>query len=380
MYHLKLTLRSITPILMYGANKSKPELRATEFKGLMRFWWRAIKASDDIEALKKEEINIFGGITDTKGIKSKVKIFLDSKPGSDSIKNNLQEILRNNNNLAQDKIKSIEYLLYSAVINKYKPKLFGPNTQFDLIINSRCENAFKHAIAALWVLIFFGGVGSRSRRGGGNLYVEKVQGETYGLHFIPQANSSEELATWLKENFTIIKKIISPSHKSCTSYSNLNFSRFIVSSNNFDSFQEAMADIGARYKDFRFEHKNSISSGNLGLPVVHGIRIKKISKVIGKKGDIEFCRRASPLILKILNSQGKYYWMALRLTGEFLPKGAQLVWGNNYSKPSEENLDKFWNSLKKTNDNDADNLEYKLEYTLDPNLESKKVIKEKAQN
>lgn len=46
---------------MAGADGRTPELGPSEFKGMMRFWWRAVKAEDDIAKLKKEENGIFGG-------------------------------------------------------------------------------------------------------------------------------------------------------------------------------------------------------------------------------------------------------------------------------------------------------------------------------
>ena len=46
--------RVVTPMFMAGADNETPELRPSEFKGMMRFWWRAIKAEDNIEKLKQE--------------------------------------------------------------------------------------------------------------------------------------------------------------------------------------------------------------------------------------------------------------------------------------------------------------------------------------
>ncbi|MGC8872690.1 MAG: type III-B CRISPR module RAMP protein Cmr1, partial [Caldimicrobium sp.] len=68
-----LKCKIITPMFMAGADRSNPELRPSEFKGMMRFWWRAIRAESDIEKLKKEEAEIFGGTGEKEG-KSKVRI------------------------------------------------------------------------------------------------------------------------------------------------------------------------------------------------------------------------------------------------------------------------------------------------------------------
>ncbi len=76
MKETTLSCEIITPMFMAGADGKIPELRPSEFKGMMRFWWRAVKAEDDIEKLKKEEAKIFGGTGEGEG-KSKVKIELE---------------------------------------------------------------------------------------------------------------------------------------------------------------------------------------------------------------------------------------------------------------------------------------------------------------
>lgn len=63
----------ITPMFMSGVNNQKPELRPSEFKGMMRFWWRAIRAENEIDKLRKEEAKIFGGTKKGEG-KSKLLI------------------------------------------------------------------------------------------------------------------------------------------------------------------------------------------------------------------------------------------------------------------------------------------------------------------
>jgi CRISPR type III-B/RAMP module RAMP protein Cmr1 len=72
MKWVKFTCSVVTPMFMAGADGRTPELRPSEFKGIMRFWWRAIREDDDIEKLKEEEAKIFGG-TEKEG-KSKVAI------------------------------------------------------------------------------------------------------------------------------------------------------------------------------------------------------------------------------------------------------------------------------------------------------------------
>ncbi len=53
MKSITFTLRVITPLFMGGANQ-QAELRAQSFKGMIRFWWRALKAEINIKKLKEE--------------------------------------------------------------------------------------------------------------------------------------------------------------------------------------------------------------------------------------------------------------------------------------------------------------------------------------
>jgi len=60
MKTLTFNCKIISPLRMAGAHKNL-ELRETEIKGLMRFWWRAWNPTFSIMDLKKNEAEIFGG-------------------------------------------------------------------------------------------------------------------------------------------------------------------------------------------------------------------------------------------------------------------------------------------------------------------------------
>lgn len=75
---LTLTCELITPMFMTGADRETPELRPSEFKGMIRWWWRAIKAESDIRKLREKESKIFGGAGEGEG-KSRVRVFIESE-------------------------------------------------------------------------------------------------------------------------------------------------------------------------------------------------------------------------------------------------------------------------------------------------------------
>ena len=56
-----IKMKIITPMCSHGAEK-EAELRLTEIKHAMRFWWRTINYYPDCDKLKEEERAIFGGL------------------------------------------------------------------------------------------------------------------------------------------------------------------------------------------------------------------------------------------------------------------------------------------------------------------------------
>ena len=57
-----IKMKTITPMCSHGAEK-EAELRLTEVKHAMRFWWRTINYYSDCDKLKQKERALFGGLT-----------------------------------------------------------------------------------------------------------------------------------------------------------------------------------------------------------------------------------------------------------------------------------------------------------------------------
>jgi len=148
----EITLKVITPMFMLGADNKTPELRPSEFKGMMRFWWRAIKASDDINKMRKEEAEIFGGSGENEG-KSKVKITL--KP---------------------TQIAYNEYRVLPHSDTKFfKSNSIRENSTFKISLTTYDDNYFETAKNVLLISILLGGFGKRSRRGFGSCQIINSQ-------------------------------------------------------------------------------------------------------------------------------------------------------------------------------------------------------------
>ncbi len=328
---------------MTGANRKSSELRPSEFKGMMRFWWRAGRAEPDPEKLRKEEAEIFGGAGKEEG---KSNVHLRILPVKiDKGRNFWEEILRNK---PEEKFHGLSYLFYSALLPGMESEYIKHGSIFKILLKGEIE-ALRQAEAALWISLFIGSFGSRARRGAGSVTVERVFPSELALSFIPEGNNAQELSEWILENFRKAQRIISEDAPAdfVSSYSNLSFSRFIISSEGVSLWKEALVELGGIYQEFRKEYQRDfLDVASFGLPIIHGHNKRNKREIIGMKGKNRIKRRASPLWFKVLYSGGKYYWMVTRLAGEFLPKGWVLKFNDRTKSPSYDLLEVFWKRLK----------------------------------
>lgn len=159
LYTLNLQCQLITPMFMAGADRRTPELRPSEFKGMMRWWWRAIKAERDYKQLLKEENKIFGGTGKEEG-KSKVKIKIKTKLDANSDTKDYPLLPHHSeSNCEIDGRKKR---------NKALPqRAFSDNKKIDFEFNYNNQE-IENLIFLTFIL---GGFGKRSRRGFGSFQI-----------------------------------------------------------------------------------------------------------------------------------------------------------------------------------------------------------------
>ena len=65
MQEVTFTLQTITPLFLAGADQTKAELRAPSFRGLMRYWQRALVGGmvPDLDIVKNVEAASPGNLT-----------------------------------------------------------------------------------------------------------------------------------------------------------------------------------------------------------------------------------------------------------------------------------------------------------------------------
>ncbi len=338
MYSVEFDLETITPLFMAGADGKTPELRPPSFKGMMRFWWRAMRADDDWKQLSKDEAKIFGGTGKGEG-KSKISIRISQK--------NLKE---GTNIKKYAKIQShpgVGYLLYSTFMQK--KEYFEYNSQFRLEISSPEIDSLHQAEAAFWLSVNFGGFGTRSRRGGGNLAVNNCRGKDdehtilLKKRYMPTGN----IQSFLTEGYKEAKKTIT--QYKTNRYSNLSGATIFIGQGH-ENWQEALNSVGTPLMDYRAKKRpdydifadyltgstnnNELERVKFGLPL--GGRFNNNPAVKGRsfnivpKVDKKFTRRGSPLIIKIIkNNNSKnnkpYVPVLVALSGVFLPNDVELI-------------------------------------------------------
>ncbi|CUS91253.1 CRISPR-associated protein Cmr1 [Candidatus Kryptonium thompsonii] len=326
---LKLKCKTITPMFMAGADGKTPELRSSEFKGMMRWWWRAIKADDDIGKLRKEEAEIFGGTGEGEG-KSKVRVIV--KPGSIDIGNDVREVINDD--------PGLKYLYYSTfslrargepIIRKY----YKPESSFSLEIVSFDYYSFGKASAALWASIYLGGFGTRARRGGGNLAVESAEPNNIkGIEFYCNATSVDELEIWLKENLKIVIQLCNANVGSLQ-YTTLKNGKILLFKP-LRSWRDALNVIGERFKNFRNNKEEEIfETPAFGMPVMHNRFSTRLVPYENRHERLSD-RWASPVIFKVIKGKGENYFPVVIFLN---PGGVNLI-------GREERVGNDWDNAK----------------------------------
>ncbi len=291
MQEVIFTLQTITPMFLAGAEQkkvkvppprqpfrgweapskmddyswqSRAELRVPSFRGLLRYWQRAVVgglAKTNTERLKQgieAETKVFG-MTD-KGSIVHIRVSMPSEGPADFTEKISEKVD------GQWRATGKGYLLWSMSdsgrpreenwtarrINgegretKYKPprQYYDIGTSFSITLSVRGQNdegkkALKQATAAMWLLTQLGGVGSRSRRCAGSLAVTRIK--------------------------------------------------------------DVMSTLGESLQSYR----NSLSLRErtiFGLPlIIRGLQDRELKK------ELEERRRASPLLLKVTKLQGEHY-------------------------------------------------------------------------
>jgi CRISPR-associated protein Cmr1 len=385
----ELECKITTPLFMGGA-EFNPELRTQSINGILRWWFRV--AGGNI----KDEKSLFGWASDQSNqglVKLFIKDFDKLKTEIFSKEFDQRGYVRNDSGL--------NYLGFSLDqrFKKDNPKpqrsYIKESQTFKLIISFHpraTEEDEKKFFATLWLAFNLGNFGSRSRRGFGSIKITSINNsninDLYGLSFNPTQNLKE----WINQNLNKIKTYINPTQNAFDSLkiykiekSNFNqlknwteevqkgrqgkFLKKQWGKNNINNHMNLLDFMGFLLSAFRsyrnpdYQNAKNILQNNtnnltferaiFGLPLNFHFSSLNRSDTLNAKLKNQTLRRASPLIIKILECNNNYEGIFIVIKSQFLPNGYSL----NFSKqkvylPKQNEwkaIDEFINSLKNKN-------------------------------
>lgn len=179
---IRLPLVTLTPLFLGGADpRGDPELRASSFRGALRFWLRALlggcHGTDDaglaeVRRIEAETFGEAGGERETGASPIIVRVRETETPERDK-GTEVKEF-------SSQRVE-LRYLWYGVAASGRQQRArrcIVPLSTFMLELEPRAgakpervEKALHRALLATWLLIHFGGVGARARRAAGCLGV-----------------------------------------------------------------------------------------------------------------------------------------------------------------------------------------------------------------
>jgi len=253
MKEILLRLRIVTPLYNQG-EKDDVGLKIPSLRGVLRFWWRALQAENDIAKLKMEEQRIFGGVSGA-AMASSVKLRIVREPDSDSTAFKNSSISMNAKYLALG--------IFEMGQNPDRLCIESGTYEVAFQYPEQFENDVKQTLLAFH---YFGNLGAKARNGFGSLLLENFR------ELCNENNDTPE-----KFFKTIPKKQILPNYTAFCENSKL-----FLCNNIFANEKDALAKINEMYSGIRATMNNP----HKPIEGKHDYSIRKyISYPIGPKVD-----------------------------------------------------------------------------------------------
>jgi len=369
--HISAKIEVVTPLFLGGANPhSFPELRAPSLRGAMRFWLRALLGGvlgDDPKKIFEHESKVFGSTE----FASPVVVQIEQKEF------NTVEYPQ----IAQNR-RGVSYLFFGArgLGGEPERKAISNGSQFTCTIRLRAgaqdQKVFQAAYASLWLLTHLGGLGMRSRKGGGNLQVVSsdwgepslpplaLQAQTPKQLQRALQNGLRRLREWAASNFN---GSLTPSFQSSPTFDVLHpdFCKVFVVDRQFNDWADALNTFGQAMQQFRnrrqpdYSNVKAVLQGSNQLQPVHraafGLPIIFYFRSLNERATLEgeeHDRRASPLMVRVTKLvNGKFALVITLFRSLFLPPNERLQLRHRNreiptDQPSSTILDEFLSHLQ----------------------------------
>lgn len=313
MPELKLTLETVTPLFLGGANpRGQPELRPPAFRGAMRYWLRAVLGGGglSLSELRDAESQVFG-FADERGAGGSplaVRITKEVEPKIDQFKRESRG----------RQVSGRDYLYWTAAATRRDParSYIEEGYRFSLRLvtqpTQEPNEVFLPALASAWLMLHLGGVGSRSRRTAGSL-AAVTEPKMKGLAWKLNGDSADEVARELGKGLRGIRntlKLSTPLDLGVPSEYDIlapdACSIYVLGV--WSTVAAAVEAAGGALRDFR-------AGNQLVDRAVFGLPIQKLDVTVGR----DLVRRASPLWLKVSPTKSGYACIATIFRSRLFP-------------------------------------------------------------
>ena len=374
---ISVSCKIITPMLASGANQQEFEIRATEIKSALRFWWRAFHPYNGKELFEKES-EIFGNTHKKAAFQLFVtqdKIETYDIGEAHGWGEGVQYCLYPINQLAKQKNGRIVEPARIKSEKKGGRSLAKPTKDVAFTIyfifykdkNNTIEDfirVIEDIICALWLLVNLGGIGGRTRRGAGCVEIVKIK---------PEMDEKMDLDWQLLDNLFNYKKYDSSINFIAAGLEIMRNRWFDPNKTyeipDYTAFRpgqsqiyvcsdprtgkgtcamKAMDSVGLGMKSFRYinpyhEAKemheavnggkmpafNILEKAQMGLPIIYNFRDRERFDKGGppKRGnqyETKDVRRASPLLISCHCFKGIPYAVLCIFPAPILPKGKKI--------------------------------------------------------
>ena len=170
-----------TPLFGRGSDDDRPELRLPSFKGVLRFWWRALawsRLQGDLAEIRREEDLLFGSAGGGQS-RLAMRLAMPDDPAKVAVGDTLK--VAKGNGIVGEGARYLGYGVMEAFASRSRGTVAGQLTraclaapfQFDVRMRMRerglSDEQQQSVCDALIALGTLGSMGSRSRKGYGSL-------------------------------------------------------------------------------------------------------------------------------------------------------------------------------------------------------------------
>lgn len=350
-FETKLRFRFASPPFLGGSDRNASETpRLSSVRGVLRSWWRAWHGHLTVAELREREATVFGSLAGG--------MALTLMPaGQQKLK-----ILRAGENMGKGG-SPLGYLGYgpiayekSAKANRTQLAAIEAGQAFDVRLIHRTQAGLEEVLKSAWLLGALGGIGARSRRGWGSVSL----GGNWRALELPDLSACDTIEQYREALESGLERVAPAAQRKSAADTHWTAvtldTRVVLSNTTFDSWREAMEDLGSRFQQFRTRDKRDKNlpgsdyeatkrlltnqqplptsvpeRAGFGVPYAQQYRSLKGARASFTpvwKDDHRTVegRRASPLFCKIVELSGrKFLWQVVWLPAQFLPDNATIV-------------------------------------------------------